>query len=719
MKLGDRMINATPSNNAEYALKAGYEDNLLIFPVEGDPKSKRYKAPLVSSGFKSASSDSKQIESWWRDNPDAMIGMATGQASGIMAIDIDIKNGIDGYDSLVKLQEELGSLPETFTVETISGGMHLCFKAPKNIEIPCSVDVNLGIDVRSNGGYIILANSINTEGKRYEIIKNIEFAELPEAYIKYFTRNKSKSKILDSNCLIPKGVRNTNMTKVIGMLRSIGLEGNSLVSASEYFNSNLCNPPLDATELQTILDSIGQRDRGYAHTAIGNGERFADRYAHNVKCINGRGNAKVWMLWDGSRWIEDKLGAVNEMCKQIAVDLHEEAKNLPNNNEYKILKGSLFAHAKQTQNNPLKILPMASSDPKITIKEEDFDTNDYLLPCVNGLVDLKTGEFTDHDPSKFYTKQVKAKFDPNAQSNIWNEFISFFTDGDKEVEQFLARLYGGVGLIGANPEQKMIMLLGKGQNGKSSFNEVMQHLMSDYSDVIRKEVIMSRSNRDYRQDIADLKGARFITVTEPEKGSKLNGNLIKDMTGGDTIKGRQNYQDSETFKVKGLISLASNWEPELEQGDEALERRIIIYRHNGVVSSDKKDPYLVKKINDRSDAVLAWLYKGRMDYIECIKQKDQGLITDALKTPDKIKDMTKDFMCRKDIFKSFLIDECELGEKFQIQAESLYNIYSSYCYKNTEKPMGSRTFYEVVANQFGKGSSNGRKHYKGIKLKAL
>ena len=86
------------------------------------------KHPMTPTGHKEATHDPEQIESWWSQWPDANIGIATGEISGLLVLDIDDKNG--GFDSLTKIEDQYGSLPETLRVSTGGGGLHYYFSVP-------------------------------------------------------------------------------------------------------------------------------------------------------------------------------------------------------------------------------------------------------------------------------------------------------------------------------------------------------------------------------------------------------------------------------------------------------------------------------------------------------------------------------------------------------------------------------------------------------------
>jgi hypothetical protein len=123
-----------------------------VFPCrEREPGRKR---PYTPRGFHDATTDAAIIEPWWRRWPNALIGLPTGAASGVVVLDIDVKNPpTNGCDSL----EDLGHvLPATPMVHTPSRGLHVHFANPER-ELRCSAGlIGPGLDVRGEGGYLIL-----------------------------------------------------------------------------------------------------------------------------------------------------------------------------------------------------------------------------------------------------------------------------------------------------------------------------------------------------------------------------------------------------------------------------------------------------------------------------------------------------------------------------------------------------------------------------------
>ena len=130
----------------EYA-KRGFH----VFPLK--PQS---KVPLTKNGFKDATTDAATIRDWWTQTPNANIGIATGRVSGLWVVDVD------------------GAYPNTFpplpesTVKT-SKGFHYYFAYPPEVEIRSRAKIEGAcVDVRGEGGYIVVPPSIHPDGGVYE-----------------------------------------------------------------------------------------------------------------------------------------------------------------------------------------------------------------------------------------------------------------------------------------------------------------------------------------------------------------------------------------------------------------------------------------------------------------------------------------------------------------------------------------------------------------------
>lgn len=122
------------------------------------------KHPRTRNGLKDASTDPEAIASWWRRWPRANVGIVTGAAAGIIAIDVDPRHG--GDESLAALEAEHGELMPTLEAATGGGGRHLIYRHPGG-KLANRANVRPGIDVRGDGGYVVAAPSVHASGRLY------------------------------------------------------------------------------------------------------------------------------------------------------------------------------------------------------------------------------------------------------------------------------------------------------------------------------------------------------------------------------------------------------------------------------------------------------------------------------------------------------------------------------------------------------------------------
>ena len=124
------------------------------------------KHPRTRYGVKDATTDLETIRQWWQKWPNANIGIPTGKKSGIFVLDIDPKSG--GHYSLEDLEDAYGELPGTLKQRTGSNGAHRIFRYPEVRIKNSTSEIGRGLDIRSDGGYIVAAPSLHASGNRYE-----------------------------------------------------------------------------------------------------------------------------------------------------------------------------------------------------------------------------------------------------------------------------------------------------------------------------------------------------------------------------------------------------------------------------------------------------------------------------------------------------------------------------------------------------------------------
>jgi hypothetical protein len=108
------------------------------------------------------------------------LALATGERSGLFVLDVDVKNGAGGQETLDRVQEIYGLLPPTRMISTPSGGAHFYFSYPPAWKHTTSAGkIGKGIDTRCNGGYVVMPPS-RIGGGVYEVVVDTTPWPLPE-----------------------------------------------------------------------------------------------------------------------------------------------------------------------------------------------------------------------------------------------------------------------------------------------------------------------------------------------------------------------------------------------------------------------------------------------------------------------------------------------------------------------------------------------------------
>lgn len=361
------------------------EKGYPVFPCR--PSNKR---PYTRHGFKDATTDVQQIISWWKRWPNAMIGLATGKVSGIWALDLDMPK-TPGEDSgeayLEKLEEAYGKLPPTWTQETPSGGKHHFFKMPGDgRSVPNSTSkIGENIDVRGDGGYVIVAPSINARGGQYSFTgKNKNIADAPEWLLRLARQPKPESiekraqtktvsqpspvlaipfnqmsddalkevnTALESVKLAKQGTRNDNLNKAAFALGQLVDSGNLNEEEAKKMlieAANICGVLQDDGEKQTLRTIEGGLKAGKQNpkTVFPNSGRnlsegllataFVNQYKDKFKYCKSLGK---WFEWEDDKclWVEDRkdrvLHYIHELIKVVNTD------NKPSFDKSSVAKG--------------------------------------------------------------------------------------------------------------------------------------------------------------------------------------------------------------------------------------------------------------------------------------------------------------------------------------------------------------------------------------------
>lgn len=676
------------------------------------------KHPRIKNWGDEATTDAEKITEWWSKAPMANIGIPMGKKSGLVALDVDTRH--DGDKSLTDLIEEFGELPETISATTGSGGKHYVFKYTEELCLKNVVGFRDGLDIRTQGGLIVAAPSMHQSGNRYEWDAGkspyeMEAAEMPGWLVdeirKVGTQLTEKKKPADNAPLkkIVEGGRNNHLTSLAGTLRRKGISEEGILATLRAENKDRLEPPLDDDTVVQIAKSVARyqpadESDDFKLTDVGNAERFVAMYKDSIKYC---AIYKKWFIWNGKFWEQDDTGKIITYAISCIRNIINDANLLPEGDKRKAM---IHHSLKSESSGKLRaMLEIASGMQAITIRSEDMDKNPWLLNCENGTINLKTGKLQEHSASDFITKMCSAKYDPNCAIPLWTQLLEKVTTGDMQMQRYIQKALG-YALTGDTSEQALFILYGTGSNGKSTLLNVFSELMATYAQSTPSDTFMLKKNEAVNNDIARLKGARFVSAIEMEENKRMAESIVKSMTGGDKLVTRFLYGEFFEYVPQFKVFLAVNHKPVIRDTTNSIWRRIKLIPFEATFTEQERDKNFPARIMATElPGILAWAVQG------CLMWQHEGLTM-----PDYVSEATRQYKDEMDSFTIFFTECCEEKENARTSNKLLRAKYDEWCKENGEYALTQRPFSQkLIERGFSKKNSaaNGAIEWHGFALR--
>jgi putative DNA primase/helicase len=303
------------------------------------------------------------------------------------------------------------------------------------------------------------------------------------------------------------------------------------------------------------------------------------------------------------------------------------------------------------------------------------------------------------------TKIANVAFQPGADCPMWKQFIREIMDYQTEVIMFV-QTAAGWALTGDISEQTMFILFGSGANGKSTFLNTIMFVLGDYALATPTETFMRKNSDQNTNDIARLRGTRFVTTTEAEQGRRLSEPLIKKITGNDQMTARFLYGEFFNFTPTFKIFMATNHKPVIRGTDHGIWRRIKLIPFTTRIPEEKQDKYLEQKLREEASGILNWLLAG------AARWKREGLVA-----PTEILNATDEYRAEMDVIGNFLKERCLLKPGVSIRIRELFKAYQDWCDDNNEHAVSER-FFGLHLKEMGyeQGRSSEARYWSGIAL---
>ncbi len=430
--------------------------------------------------------------------------------------------------------------------------------------------------------------------------------------------------------------------------------------------------------------------------------QFCDIYGQNMRYVAKWGR---WYAWNGSVWLEDdtlsvfdKIRAIVRQEADAATALAKRAGvNKPEAAGRKLLDGRVIASIER----------LARSDRRVAATTEQWDADPWVLNTPSGIVDLRTGEIADPDPLAYCTRCAAATPAPG-EMPMFSAFLHRVTGGDVDFQAYIQRFLGYC-LTGLTIEHALFFLYGTGANGKSVLVNTIAAIMADYAKSASIEVFLHTKHEQHATAIANLMGARLVSVVETEKGARWAESKIKQLTGGDTISARFMRQDFFEFVPQFKLMIAGNHKPTIRGVDEAMRRRMNLVPFTVTIPAEERDAELFERMRDEWPQILDWMVTG------CLAWQEY-----RLNPPPCVVNATEIYMEAEDALGQWMNERGDFSNHYFTLAADLYADWKIWCEKNGEFVGTAKAFSQSLEDRNLKRqreSSTGKRGFVGIKLR--
>ncbi len=432
-------------------------------------------------------------------------------------------------------------------------------------------------------------------------------------------------------------------------------------------------PTVDSQDPSVSLDAA----RGERHlTDLGNARFLVARYGADLQYVPAW---KGWLSWEGTHWQRSDRGQAEQRAKRALADLYAEASAQTDDEKRRQLVG----HALRSESaGALRaMLELAQTEPGIPATPEDLDRDAWLLNVANGTLDLRSGALRPHHREDLITKLIPLSYDAAARAPGWDAFLTRIFAGNARLSAFLQRALGSA-LTDDTSDQVFFILWGQGANGKSTLIKTLMRILDGYAGQMATETLLRQRGGDAMlglNDLATLHGTRFVAAMEADMGRPLAEALVKQLTGGDTIKVKRLYRDVFPIEPTFKVFLSTNHRPEIRGTEHAIWQRVRLISFTVTIPEAEQDKHLFERLSAEAPGILAWAVAG------CLAWQCEGL-----GAPEEVRTATTAYRTEQDVVGRFLAERCVMEASGRIGAAQMARVYRAWAETTGEDALSAK-----------------------------
>jgi putative DNA primase/helicase len=441
---------------------------------------------------------------------------------------------------------------------------------------------------------------------------------------------------------------------------------------------------LDVLPLPAMVEVPGPSPR-YEASDDGNAQYLYDRIKGQFHWL---AEERDYIFWDGVKWARDQKLALEWqfvlMAREKVIECRAAGDEVG-------AKWWVKAGNRARIETAIKSLRAV---PGFSVVAAELNQDDKLINVANGTLDLTNGQLGPHDPERLMTRVMGAAYDPQATCPEFEGFMERVVP-EAGMRAYVQRALG-YSMLGEADQRSLFLICGPSGTGKSTLMATMELVFGDYGVSAPSGTLRAagRETSSPSNDLHTLMGKRFVSTSETNEHTAYNEDLIKRLTGRDTVSSRRLYQDFQDWSPRCAIWLATNHPPKFNSDDDAIWRRAKLVPFNTVLLGEGQvSDFAHNVLAKERDGILNWLLVGLKDYQ-----------AHGLQEPEEVLEAAHEVRLQSDPVARFLEDRAADGilvrdPEQRIRSTELYMMYTEWARQVGERVLGSRRVtHRIMSN---------------------
>jgi putative DNA primase/helicase len=340
----------------------------------------------------------------------------------------------------------------------------------------------------------------------------------------------------------------------------------------------------------------------------------------------------------------------------------------------------------------------------------EFDHHTDIVNVQNGLLNIWTGELSEHSPDFLSIVQLPILYDSNAKCPTILRFLGQVLHPQ---DVFTAMEIIGYLLYRAAIYEKAVMLYGNGDNGKGVFIKLIEAFVG--SENCSHVALQELDNDKFAS--ADLCGKIVNTFADLKSQKLLTTGNFKTLVSGDSVRAQERYGKPFSYRNSAKLIYSTNKIPDSDDKSYAYFKRWLILSFDKVFQGTSKDTNLTNKLTKPNE--LSGLLNLALIALRQLR-KDGGF------RDISVEKVRKEYEYNANTVKAFLDDRYVIDltlADYVIPTVYLYNEYENFCQEKRVRPLEMNVFgsklkeYGIEKDRI-RSRGDREYYYFGIKLRS-